>query len=192
MRWAKAHAVEDLLGLSPFDEDDLYVALGWLADAQPKIEQRLYQAYVRRSGQTPVLVLYDVTSSYLEGDHNELGAFGYNRDGKRGKKQIVIGLLTAADGEPLAVRVFEGNTADPSTLAEQITTLKRQFGVQEVVFVGDRGMVKAKGKAALGAEQWKYITALTNAQIRTLLNQGCCNRICSILSSPKSNIKVNV
>jgi len=172
VRWAKAHAVEDLLGLSAFDEDDLYMALDWLADAQPKIEQRLYQAYVRRSGQTPVLVLYDVTSSYLEGDHNELAAFGYNRDGKRGKKQIVIGLLTAADGEPLAARVFEGNTADPSTLTEQITTLKKQFGVQEVVFVGDRGMVKAKGKAALGAEQWKYITALTNAQIRTLLKQG--------------------
>ncbi|MGH8521853.1 MAG: IS1634 family transposase [Gammaproteobacteria bacterium] len=172
VRWAQAHAVEDLLGLSAFDEDDLYAALDWLAQAQPKIEQRLYHAYVRRSGQTPVLVLYDVTSSYLEGDHNELAAFGYNRDGKRGKKQIVIGLLTAADGEPLAARVFAGNTADPATLAEQITTLKQQFGVQEVVFVGDRGMVKSKGKAALGAECWRYITALTNAQIRALLKQG--------------------
>lgn len=87
VRWAKAHAVEDLLGLSAFDEDDLYMALDWLAEAQPRIEQRLYQAYVARSGQTPVLVLYDVTSSYLEGDHNELGAFGYNRDGKRGKNE---------------------------------------------------------------------------------------------------------
>ncbi|MGH8489585.1 MAG: IS1634 family transposase, partial [Gammaproteobacteria bacterium] len=96
---------------------------------------------------------------------------GYNRDGKRGKKQIVIGLLTADEGEPLAVRVFGGNTADPSTLAEQITTLKKQFAVEEVVFVGDRGMVKTKGKAALGAEQWKYITALTNAQIRALLKE---------------------
>ncbi|MGH8613166.1 MAG: IS1634 family transposase [Gammaproteobacteria bacterium] len=171
VRWARAHAVEDLLGLSAFDEDDLYAALDWLAQAQPKIEQRLYQAYVRRRGQPPVLVLYDVTSSYLEGNHNELGAFGYNRDGKRGKKQIVIGLLTADEGEPLAVRVFEGNTADPSTLAEQITTLKKQFAVEEVVFVGDRGMVKTKGKAALGAEQWKYITALTNAQIRALLKE---------------------
>jgi transposase len=172
VRWSKAHAVEDLLKLAPFDEDDLYGALDWLAEAQPKIEQRLYQAYVARRGQTPVLVLYDVSSSYFEGHHNELSAFGYNRDGKRGKKQIVIGLLTAADGEPLAARVFEGSTADPSTLAEQITTLKKQFAVEEVVFVGDRGMVKAKGKAALGAEQWKYITALTNAQIRALLKQG--------------------
>jgi transposase len=74
----------------------------------------------------------------LEGELNELAAYGYNRDGKRGKKQIVIGLLTAADGEPLAVRVFEGNTADPSTLATQITLLKEQFKVQDVVVVGDR------------------------------------------------------
>ncbi|MGH8603833.1 MAG: IS1634 family transposase [Gammaproteobacteria bacterium] len=172
VRWAKAHAVEDLLTLPPFDEDDLYAALDWLAGVQPTIEQRLYQAYVRRTAQPPVLVLYDVTSSYLEGDHNELGAFGYNRDGKRGKKQIVIGLLTAADGEPLAVRVFEGNTADPATVAEQIGLLKAQFGVQEVVFVGDRGMVKSKGKTALNAQCWRYITALTNAQIRARLKQG--------------------
>ena len=105
----------------------------------------------------------------LEGEQNDLAAYGYNRDGKRGKKQIVVGLLTAADGEPLAVRVFEGNTADPSTLAAQITLLKEQFNVQDVVVVGDRGMVKAKGKAALGEENFKYITALTNAQVRTLL-----------------------
>jgi transposase len=96
-----------------------------------------------------VLVLYDVTSSYLEGEHNELAAYGYNRDGQRGKKQIVVGLLTAADGEPLAVRVFEGHTADPSTLATQISLLKEQFQVREVVMIGDRGRIKAKGKAAL-------------------------------------------
>jgi transposase len=119
-----------------------------------------------------VLVLYDVTSSYFEGECNELGQFGYNRDGKRGKQQIVIGLLTAADGEPLAVRVFEGNTADPTTVSSQITLLKEQFGLTEVVMVGDRGMIKAKGKAALSAEGWRYITALTDAQVRTLLKQG--------------------
>ena len=117
------------------------------------------------------MVLYDVTSSYLEGEQNELGRFGYNRDGKRGKQQMVIGLLTADDGEPLAVRVFEGNTADPSTVAEQINLLKEQFGVDEVVLVGDRGMIKSKGKAAVSAEGWKYITALTKAQVRTLLKQ---------------------
>ena len=149
VRWAQQHAVEDLLGLSAFDEEDLYAALNWLAKEQTQIENRLYETYVKRRGQAPVLVLYDVTSSYLEGEHNELAAYGYNRDGKRGKKQIVVGLLTAADGEPLAVRVFEGNTADPSTLATQISLLKEQFQVREVVMIGDRGMIKAKGKAAL-------------------------------------------
>jgi len=172
VRWAQQHAVEDVLGLGGFDEDDLYAALDWLAGQQERIEKALYQAYVKRCGQPPVLVLYDVTSSYFEGECNELGQFGYNRDGKRGKQQIVIGLLTAADGEPLAVRVFEGNTADPSTVASQITLLKEQFGLTEVVMVGDRGMIKAKGKAALSAEGWRYITALTDAQVRTLLKQG--------------------
>lgn len=171
VRWAQQHTVAELLGVSSFDEDDLYNALDWVAEHQAGIEQQLYREYVRRTGQPPVLVLYDVTSSYLEGEHNELGAFGYNRDGKRGKHQIVIGLLTADDGEPLAVRVFEGNTADPSTLTAPITILKQQFGVETVVLVGDRGMIKTKGKAALSSEQWKYITALTNAQLRTLLKR---------------------
>jgi hypothetical protein len=172
VRWAAQHAVADILDLGPFDEDDLYEALDWLASQQARIERELYQAYVKRQGQPPALVLYDVTSSYFEGECNELGQYGYNRDGKRGKLQIVIGLLTADDGEPLAVRVFEGNTADPTTVASQITLLKEQFGVTDVVVVGDRGMIKAKGKEALAAEGWRYITALTDAQVRTLLKQG--------------------
>jgi len=172
VRWAQQHTVEDVLSLGAFDEDDLYAALDWLAGQQTRIERGLYQDYVKRQGKPPVLVLYDVTSSYFEGECNELGQYGYNRDGKRGKRQIVIGLLTAADGEPLAVRVFEGNTADPATVSEQIKILKAQFGIAEVVMVGDRGMIKAKGKAALSAEGWRYITALTDAQVRTLLKQG--------------------
>ena len=172
VRWAQQHAVGDVLGVDAFDEDDLYAALDWLASQQERIERELYQAYVKRRGEPPVLVLYDVTSSYFEGENNELGQYGYNRDGKRGKRQIVIGLLTAEDGEPLAVRVFEGNTSDPTTVASQITLLKAQFGITEVVMVGDRGMIKAKGKAALSAEGWRYITALTDAQVRTLLKRG--------------------
>ncbi len=172
VRWAQQHAVGDVLGMDAFDEDDLYAALDWLASQQERIERELYQAYVKRRGEPPVLVLYDVTSSYFEGENNELGQYGYSRDGKRGKRQIVIGLLTAEDGEPLAVRVFEGNTADPTTVASQITLLKAQFGIAEVVMVGDRGMIKAKGKAALSAEGWRYITALTDAQVRTLLKRG--------------------
>jgi hypothetical protein len=172
VRWAGQHAVADVLGSEGFDEDDLYAALDWLAGQQARIERELYQAHVKRHGQPPALVLYDVTSSYFEGECNELGAYGYNRDGKKGKLQIVIGLLTAEDGEPLAVRVFEGNTADPTTVAAQITLLKEQFGVTEVVMVGDRGMIKTKGKAALSAAGLRYITALTDAQVRTLLQQG--------------------
>ena len=172
VRWAKQHAVADVLAVEAFDEDDLYAALDWLASQQERIERELYQAYVKAQGQPPVLVLYDVTSSYFEGECNELGQYGYNRDGKRGKPQIVIGLLTAEDGEPLAVRVFEGNTADPTTVASQITILKEQFGMAEVVMVGDRGMIKAQGKAALSAQGLRYITALTDAQVRTFLKEG--------------------
>jgi transposase len=117
------------------------------------------------------LFLYDVTSSYLEGECNELGEFGYNRDGKKGKLQIVIGLLTDAAGEPLAVRVFEGNRSDPTTVAEQIKIVKEQFQVEELVFVGDRGMVKSKGKQALDQARLRYITALTDPQIRGLLKR---------------------
>lgn len=105
--------------------------------------------------------MYDVTSSYLEGENNELAEFGYNRDGKRGKMQIVVGLLTDETGEPSAVRVFSGSTADPKTLAEAIEILKRRFGVGEVVFVGDGRMIRATGQQTLREARIRYITALS-------------------------------
>ena len=172
VRWAEDQAVAEVLGLGAFDEDDLYAALDDLAARQEKIEKALYRRYVARRGQPPRLFLYDVTSSYLEGEKNELGAYGYNRDGKRGKLQIVIGLLADEAGEPLAVRVFAGNRNDPTTVGEQIQILQEQFQVQELVFVGDRGMVKSKGKEARTAAGLRYITALTDPQIRGLLGQG--------------------
>ena len=165
VRWAENHAVTEVLGLNRFDEDDLCAR-------QEQIERKLYERSLRLRGAPPSLVLYDVTSSYLEGEHNALGAFGYNRDGKRGKLQIVIGLLADSQGEPLAVRVFAGNTSDPVTVADQIKLVKEQFGVEELVFVGDRGMVKSKGQQALKAAGLRYITALTDPQIRRLLAQG--------------------
>jgi hypothetical protein len=170
-RWARDHAVEAVLGLGAFDEEDLYAALDWAAEQQALIEQRLYREYVKRSGQPPALVLYDVTSSYFEGEHNELGEYGYNRDGKKGKKQIVIGLLTASDGEPLSVEVFRGNTTDPQTIGAQIGKLASRFAVREVVLVGDRGMVKAKGKEPLQQAHFRYISALTSPQMRKLINE---------------------
>ncbi len=172
VRWAANHAVAEVLGLDPFDEDDLYAALDDLAARQEKIEQALYRSYVQRRGSPPTLFLYDITSSYLEGQHNAFGNFGYSRDGKRGKLQIVIGLLTDHAGEPLAVRVFAGNTGDPVTVVDQIQILQNQFGVQELVFVGDRGMVKSKGKQALQQAGLHYISALTDPQIRRLLSEG--------------------
>jgi transposase len=171
VRWALDHAVPAVLGLSAFNEDDLYDALDWAASQQQAIEDKLYQDAVRRTGETPALMLYDVTSSYLEGEHNELGAYGYNRDGKKGKQQIVIGLLSAKDGEPLSVEVFEGNSTDPQTLGAQVEKLTERFHVQEVVLVGDRGMIKAPGKERLNQAHLKYITALTDPQIRKLIKQ---------------------
>src|SRR5205807_5364286 len=172
VRWAEDHAVNEVLGLTSFDEDDLYAALDDLCTRQEKIERALYRRYQsRRGAQPPRLFLYDVTSSYLEGEKNALGEFGYNRDGKRGKLQIVIGLLTDPSGEPLAVRVFRGNTADPKTVATQIDILSKQFAVKDVVFVGDRGMVKSAGKKDLDGAGFRYISALTDPQIRKLLSE---------------------
>jgi len=171
VRWAQQHAVSELLGLSHFDEDDLYATLAVLAQRQERLEQQLYRRYVVRRGSTPLLFLYDVTSSYLEGEQNDLAAYGYNRDGKRGKPQIVIGLLTDEAGEPLAVRVFAGNTADPTTVPTQLTILKERVRVDDIVFVGDRGRVKAKGKAALSVAGLRYLTALSDPQVRRLLKR---------------------
>jgi transposase len=168
-RWAQDHAVSETLGLRSFDEDDLYVALDDLCARQGKIEQQLFQTYLRRKGAPPRLFLYDVTSSYLEGASNALGEFGYNRGGKKAKLQIVVGLLTDAEGEPLAVRVFKGDTADPATVAKQIKVMKERCRVQELVWVGDRGTAKCKGHQALQEANLRSITALTEPQIRTLL-----------------------
>jgi hypothetical protein len=169
VRAAASRGAADQLGLESFNEDHLYQALDWLGDNQERVEKNLY---ARRSGDAPpTLFLYDVTSSYLEGDMNELAAFGYNRDKKSGKKQIVIGLLTDGDGEPVAVRVFEGNTPDAKTVAEQVRTLAENFGVREVTLVGDRGMLKGPQIEAL-PDEFRYITAITKPQIRTLLTHG--------------------
>ena len=135
-----------MLGLERLDEDDLYAALDWLAAEQPRIERALGPK--RPKG---LVFLYDVTSSYLEEQHNELAAPGYNRDGKRFKKQVVVGLLTDAEGEPLSVHVYEGNRADPTTVADVVHTLAQELGGAEVVLVGDRGMLRGPAREQLGA-----------------------------------------
>lgn len=173
VRWARNHAVKEILELNYFNEDDLYKALDWAEENQERIEKTLYKKYVKDNGKPPILVLYDITSSYFEGDLNELAEYGYDRDKKKGKKQIVIGLLTGPDGEPLSVEVFRGNTTDSTTVSDQVKKLIHRFRIDEVVFVGDRGMVKTKGKAAIKAKDgFHYITALTDPQIRKLLKNG--------------------
>lgn len=171
-RWAKDHATKEILGLNYFDEDDLYDALDWICLQQEDIEKKLFENYIKQQGEPPTLFLYDVTSSYLEGEQNELANYGYNRDGKKGKKQIVIGLLTAKDGEPLSVEVFEGNTSDTLTMDNQVDKLAQRFGVTSIVFVGDRGMIKSQGKQKLEENHFKYITAITDPQIRKLINKN--------------------
>ncbi len=168
-RWAETQAVGEALGLGAFDEDDLYEALDWMCDRQAAIEKHLARG-LKRSPST--VYLYDVTSSYLEGQRNELAAPGYNRDGKRFKKQIVVGLLTDGEGEPISVQVFEGNTADPKTVADQVRKLSEEFGAKDVALVGDRGMLKGPQRELLGEAGLRYVTALTDAQIRTRLASG--------------------
>src|SRR5260370_25721803 len=113
--------------------------------------------------------MYDGISVYFEGLENELADFGYNRDGKKGKKQLVAGLLTDGDGEPISIELYRGNTGDPPTFLDAVQKLKVRFGAQEVALVGDRGMIKRLGKAALGEAKFCYVTALTDPQIRALL-----------------------
>ena len=158
-----------LLELGAVDESDLYRALDWLGARQAAIETAL----ARRHLKDGALVLYDVSSSWLEGRCCELARFGYSRDSKKGKLQIVYGLLCAADGCPVAVEVFEGNTADPMTLATQIDKLKQRFGLSRVVLVGDRGMItSARIRAELAPAGLDWITALRAPQIRALLDTG--------------------
>lgn len=169
-RLAGSHAVCDVLGLDRFCEDDLYENLDWLADHQQAIEDALFRQ-AHPDGKCD-LFLYDVTSTYLEGMHNALAAFGYNRDGKKGKMQLVVGLLCDLEGRPLTIEVFKGNTQDPATVQSQIKKVAERFGGGDVTFVGDRGMLKSKQVEDLRGQDFHYITAITKPQIEFLLNTG--------------------
>lgn len=159
----------DGLGLGPVDEDELYVALDWLGERQEAIEKALARKHLHDG----TLVLYDVSSSYVEGRCCELARLGYNRDGKKGKLQIVYGLLCAADGCPVAIEVFEGDTGDPRTLAAQIDKVKKRFALERVALVGDRGMItQARLDAEITPAGLDWITALRAPAIRTLVEAG--------------------
>ena len=164
-----ASSLGEMLGLGEVDEDDLYTALDWLLERQPAIERVL----AKRHLSSGTLVLYDVSSSYMEGHCCPLAKRGYSRDGRRGTLQIVYGLLCAPDGCPIAIEVFEGNTADPMTLAAQVDKLKRRFQLEHVVLVGDRGMItQARITEEITAAGLDWITALRAPAIKALLANG--------------------
>ena len=158
-----------VLALGKVDEQELYDALDWLLAQQERIEAALARRHLSHG----TLVLYDVSSTYFEGRTCELAKFGHNRDGKSGKLQIVFGLLCAKDGCPVAIEVFDGNVADPATLANQVKKLKERFALERVVLVGDRGMItEARIEEVLKPAGLDWITTLRAPAIRSLAEAG--------------------
>ena len=164
-----ASSLGEVLGLGEVDEDELYAALDWLLERQPAIEATLARRHLTHG----TLVLYDVSSSYMEGRCCPLAKRGYSRDGKKGTLQIVYGLLCAPDGCPVAIEVFDGNTADPMTLATQIEKLKRRFQLNHVVLVGDRGMItQARITEDIRSAGLDWISSLRAPAIKALVESG--------------------
>jgi hypothetical protein len=158
-----------VLGVAGCDEDDLYAAMDWALARQERVENALSARHLANG----TLVLYDVSSAAFEGRTCPLGAIGHARDGVKGRRQIVYGLLCSTAGVPVAIEVFEGNTADPKTLARQITKLKTRFGLQRVCLVGDRGMLtNARIRDELRPAHLDWLSALRAPQIKTLLEDG--------------------
>jgi transposase len=161
------------LHLEDADEDELYAAMDWLLGRQKAIETKLAQRHLAEGE----LVLYDVSSSYYEGETCPLARYGHDRDGKTGRPIIVYGVLTDADGRPVAVQVYPGDTGDPTTVPDQVAKLSRRFGLSRIVLVGDRGMLTQtqintlKEHPGLG-----WISALRSDAIRGLLADGHLNR----------------
>ena len=168
VRLATTSAAAVLLGWRrAFTEDDLYANGAWLEGRHAVIERRLWHA--RPTHPKDQLFLYDVTSSYLEGDYNALAAWGYNRDHKEGKKQLVVGLLTDSQGEPVSIQVYRGNTSDLKTFGQQVHKIKKELGCEGVTLVGDRGMIRTEQKAVAQKAEFHFVTALTKPQIQKLL-----------------------
>jgi transposase len=157
-----------VLGVGQCDADDLYRALDWLHEAQPAIERRLARQHLVGS----TLVLYDLTSTWLTGRCCELAARGHSRDGKRDDPQIVFGLICTSAGCPIAVEVFPGNTADPATVAAQVTKLRDRFGISAIVWAGDRGMLtSARIEQLLKPQGMDWVSSLRSTQVMQLAQE---------------------
>jgi transposase len=169
-RWWHTTTVPEEFGVEQIDEDDLYEAMDWLLERQGRIQQKLAARHLQQGA----LALYDLSSSYFEGQCCPLAKIGHNRDGKKNKLQVNYGLLTTRGGCPVAVSVYEGNTNDAKTLLPQVTQLREAFGLERLVLVGDRGMIshKAIEKDLQHVEGLAWITALKSGQIRALIEGG--------------------
>jgi transposase len=181
----------DLLGLNMNGRkvDQLYYSLGQFWLHQSKIEKKWFRYHQGSGGR---VFLYDLTSTYFEGKYNDLAAYGYNRDGKQGKKQMCVGLLTGEDGFPLRIAAFSGNTSDSTTVTGQIRSLKDELGVRDIIFVGDRGMHIAyhlENDPQLHQEEIRFITGLTREQIKTLIARGTLQL--SLFSSHLAEVSVD-
>ena len=187
----------EILGIDSLNEDSLYYAMDWIYANKDSIERNIFKQWEISFGQKEKndhVFLYDITSSYVEGKKNELADWGYNRDKKKGKQQIVYGLLTDQEGEPLAVEVFKGNTKDNKTVKTQIEKIKKRFGCRYVTFVGDKGMIKSDQIEELTDAEFNYITSITKDQIRTLIKGEILQlslfdeKLCEV-EDPEKNIR---
>lgn len=168
-RWWENTTLPSVFNIAGANEDDLYGAMDWLLERQPFIEKKLAARHLAEGG----LVLYDLSSSYFEGRTCPLAALGHNRDGKKGKLQVNYGLLADSRGCPVAISVFEGNTADPKTLLPQVEKAQASFGIERLVLVGDRGMIGQKQINQLKDKKGlEWITALKSVAIRKLVESG--------------------
>jgi transposase len=168
-RWWHTTTLAEDFAVEDANEDDLYAAMDWLLLHQRRIEKKLATRHLSAGG----LVLYDLSSSYFEGMTCPLAKRGYNRDGKHGLLQVNYGLLTDARGCPVAVSVHEGNTSDSTTLLHEVQRLRTEFGIEQMVMVGDRGMISQQAIDAMhGSAGMEWITALKSVSIRALVEQG--------------------
>src|SRR6266516_2126303 len=157
------------LGVAGASTDEVDAAMDWLVDRQDAIEAQLARRHLREGG----IAMFDLSSSWVEGTHNQLAAFGHSRDGKRGKPQIEYGLLTDQAGRPVAVRVFAGSTADPTAFIEAVRTVREDFGLAKLVMVGDRGMITSARISALKDDtKMGWVTALRGPAIKKLAAGG--------------------
>jgi transposase len=167
--WWKTTSLADELGLGDADENDLYDAMDWLLPRQGAIETKLAARHLEEGGSA----MYDLSSTYLEGDSCELAAYGYSRDKKRGKVQINFGLLADRDGRPISIEVYPGNKTDSTTFIPKVEQIKDQFNINKIVVVGDRGMMGTKNIEILkGKIDIDWITALRSVSIKSLIDKN--------------------